>query len=1321
MKACMVIFRSIKQLLSLIALLSLPLSSLANNYVVSSAGDDGSIGTLRYIINQINSSGTVGSAASNNIISINPGLTAIILTSNLPVIQNNGVTIVGPTNGQTISGANTYRLLATYNASLSLSNLTLYEGLALGGNGSNGGGGGAGGGGAIYIDSGSLSVSNVNLQNCMAQGGNGAAQTTGTSGGGGGASWSIGNSNATATSGGGDYPGVGVSGGGVAYSGSLAGYGGGDGGSSVATGTGGIGGGTDIGANANNDNGGDGGYCGGGGGASDPVNNSAGGGGGNGGGNGSTGTYSGGGGGGYGSGGAGNVGTNTFGGGGGGGFGGGGGSGSSASTNGPEAGGGGGFGGGGGTGAIAGQGGNFGGDAVASNVGGGAAGLGGSIFASFNTAVLIGDAFSSTSNSAAGGTGGNNGTGFANDIFLFQGASVQFVGGSNQTVTFAIQADVNSPAGKFDAGVLINTSNNAIITMNANNNNYKGGTTIQAGTLIVATGALPTIGSVTIDALATLTLQTNTVATTGTMNNAGNLNLQAAFTPANYTSFTNTGTVYVIGLGSIVGDLTAGGTLSIGQDSTRAANTNIFSTSHAINIPSINVYNTSSLISTGSVTADLYMLNTATFSGTSITGTMLTTGKDSSNNPVSGTAFAASGVISGFPTINVSAGTFSTNGFAISNVNTAFNIANGATATFDAIVSGTGDLNVKGILNNSVINGIDLTGLVTIAGTLNVVQNLTLANNINCSGNISVSSGQTLTSNGSLFLYNNAVLSGDIAGGGASVINVGQDSLGTNYVATNSTINSNLSGIETLNIINGTLSTAGTITGLNTALNIQSGAAVIFNAAVTGTVAASNLGTLTTYAPLNFNSYTSSGTTQFAITNASIVGSINTGGAVDLGTNTSIVNSNFINAVAGSTYNWTIVTAGSITPATAQLSLPTNTIANTWSSTQNATTINVSLKKGALHATNQILGPIINAMSLNPANQQQFILIDALGRATSQAQLTQFIDQLIPEQNTSVVNVLKQGPIFNRVSRRISAVREELAANEVNGFVAGDIDESKAIWVAPFGSYAKQDPTDNNFGYRSYLGGIILGLDLQRDDKNLFGIALANSNANVQTQLIPGPSTRIVGHHVLFYGNHVFNKAKHRFLDWMVTGVVNVNRGERQIVLAGVNYNTSVRYHSYQGGALLNFGQTYNYNENYKITPLAMLEYNIVRTPAYSETSGSAAALYVRNNRFRNVFTAGFGSKLTFKTKTRAIKTKPSLEALLSYDLINSKETTTANFLAGGPAFTYTTSPSRLGLTLGADCVFETNDRMSLQLSYEFQARSGYRTHTGMAKFRFLF
>lgn len=451
------------------------------------------------------------------------------------------LTILG--NNIVIDGGNSHPAFCLGQGSVTISDVTIQNGLSKGGNGGSGqtgGGGGTGGGGALYVHSGTtMTISSVDMNNNQAVGGNGGtANLVGGSGGGaggfGGGNGGVGHVvSGSGGGGGGGGSNGGVTGGtcrGVGVPNTFTNYGGaGGGGGKPNIPNAGAGG-----SNAANPatSGGPGGQC--------SVSNAGGGGGGGGaggagragsnaidatspgtgfGGQGGNGfgidnTYGAGGGGGGGSGGAG-LGTSGGGGGfsgpgGAGGVFGGGGGASSSSPGGTHIGGNGGFGAGGGGGNVGGidiygLGGSGGSVTNAQAGGGGGSGFGGGVFVQKGGALIIQDGVSFSSNSTAAGTGGiattgvngGDGSSLGQDIFIQSGGSVTFQ--INNTLAMSTPIEGAGLLSEMTGSGLIKSGTGAISLIGENT--YFGDTQIQSG-IVNLNGSV--IGNIIIEASGTL-------------------------------------------------------------------------------------------------------------------------------------------------------------------------------------------------------------------------------------------------------------------------------------------------------------------------------------------------------------------------------------------------------------------------------------------------------------------------------------------------------------------------------------------------------------------------------------------------------------------------------------------------------------------------------------------------------------------------------------------------------------------------------------------------------------------------------------------------
>lgn len=141
-------------------------ATIANPIRVTSAANNG-VGSLRWAINQANE------YPNDDLIELSGISGAIVLSSRLPKITSN-LMIVGNGN-DIISGNHAHQVLAVERGAVTLSHLTIADGLAQGSSGRNGVGGSAGMGGGLLIKGGMVTLDTVRFVNNKAIGGEGTA------------------------------------------------------------------------------------------------------------------------------------------------------------------------------------------------------------------------------------------------------------------------------------------------------------------------------------------------------------------------------------------------------------------------------------------------------------------------------------------------------------------------------------------------------------------------------------------------------------------------------------------------------------------------------------------------------------------------------------------------------------------------------------------------------------------------------------------------------------------------------------------------------------------------------------------------------------------------------------------------------------------------------------------------------------------------------------------------------------------------------------------------------------------------------------------
>ena len=222
------------------------------NFTVDQATDDGTgltAGTLSYAILSANDLPGDDTITIDSDVLVT-GVMKTLVDSNITIVGNNH-SISGDANNNGINDNGDLRPLFILSGTVGISNLTITNGRAKGGDGS---GGGAGMGGGLFIYDGKVSLSNVAFSNNAAQGGNGGGGGGGGGGlfgngdgGGGGlfgsSSGSIGGYGGNSNYGGSSNSGFGGGGNGGGFGGGNGGFGGGSGNGNFGGGRGGFGGG----------------------------------------------------------------------------------------------------------------------------------------------------------------------------------------------------------------------------------------------------------------------------------------------------------------------------------------------------------------------------------------------------------------------------------------------------------------------------------------------------------------------------------------------------------------------------------------------------------------------------------------------------------------------------------------------------------------------------------------------------------------------------------------------------------------------------------------------------------------------------------------------------------------------------------------------------------------------------------------------------------------------------------------------------------------------------------------------------------------------
>lgn len=471
-------------------------------------------------------------------------------------------------------------------------------------------------------------------------------------------------------------------------------------------------------------------------------------------------------------------------------------------------------------------------------------------------------------------------------------------------------------------------------------------------------------------------------------------------------------------------------------------------------------------------------------------------------------------------------------------------------------------------------------------------------------------------------------------------------------------------------------------------------------------------------------SYISPGMQHFNIHSDAIYDSLVVYGDVDLANGGEVVvNSRFLGK-PGSDYSWSILSGNTlVSDDSTKVNIPASTIHKTWTQEVTDKAIKVGYTRECL-TTNIEKGSsldvarILEAMACNPENDGHACLLDSICGCMHHDHYDEYLKKLTPGVNVVSNYRSIHNTVFGKVENRIAKVQDSSLSKR--GVAAGDLfdlTDSTAVWVAGFGSVANQKAISGNAGYRATALGTIIGMDALMPNDDIYGCAIAISNSNVNEAASLDTKTRILGYNILLYGNNYFHG--NNFFEWLLTGIINKNKGVRDVSVNNVNLNVDSSYRNFQLGGRINIGKNIDFY-NWGIGQVNTLQYSWLHQPSYNE-NGSPAALHISEYN-SNILTIGSGLRAFCRTNPSSpLVAKPAVHAMVTYDALSSNPGITSNFIIGSSDFSISQNPSRLAFKLGFDMGCEIYDNWQFQISYDLELRNRYSDNSAEIKLKYLF
>lgn len=349
-------------------------------------------------------------------------------------------------------------------------------------------------------------------------------------------------------------------------------------------------------------------------------------------------------------------------------------------------------------------------------------------------------------------------------------------------------------------------------------------------------------------------------------------------------------------------------------------------------------------------------------------------------------------------------------------------------------------------------------------------------------------------------------------------------------------------------------------------------------------------------------------------------------------------------------------------------------------------------------AVNQLKNNVLSRLSADDAVFKAF-------SSTSDAQtLAKLGASLSPEVNRGGVDaaVSSQKLSSNAILGRVSGQR--------SGMSSGDALQGTGVWVQGLSSNLNQDARNGVDGYSANASGVAVGADGELNANTLVGVAYSYLNSNVTSD--NGNKTQVQGNALSLYGSWSVDRW---FVDGALTYGRNDNEGKRYIAgtLAKGDYDSDVL----SLNTLAGYG--FHPSENLTIEPRVGARYSNVQIDSYSE-HGSSAALRNSAQRFE-IGELGAGLRVAGRFELSKGTLTPEASLMAYHDFIGDRVNQTSSFVLGGSTFAVTGAAPDRDSYEGSVGVNYDVDALTLGVSYNYQARSGFDADTVAFKARYAF
>lgn len=281
------------------------------------------------------------------------------------------------------------------------------------------------------------------------------------------------------------------------------------------------------------------------------------------------------------------------------------------------------------------------------------------------------------------------------------------------------------------------------------------------------------------------------------------------------------------------------------------------------------------------------------------------------------------------------------------------------------------------------------------------------------------------------------------------------------------------------------------------------------------------------------------------------------------------------------------------------------------------------------------------------------------------------------------------------------------------GYNAGDGNLCPyGIWVAPYGEWLNQGERDYNQGYRASAEGLAIGFDRTFTNGTVWGMAGSFTRAHVVGQTHEHNIQNVASLQGTIYG--MWQPMDAIYTDFMFGIANNKFQTNRNIHIHDLSVVPYGSFYGWQYGGQFDVGYV-DCESNFYIVPVGRVKATLLQLQSYTEHNAGALDLSIKQKKLTQVM-AGAGLRLGQEVLGYPYAYLPEASVIYMYDFADQAQQTVANFIGGGTAFpTKGVKPPRSAVLIDlAVDMFEVESKANIiTLRYECELRNKFVGQSG--------